>query len=568
MKPILKFAVFVLSTGIFFNISCQRELHFPNSKPVANAGKDTAVLLPADSAILNGSASSDPDNNITSYIWTKISGPSSSNILRSSTVKTLVNQLVAGIYQFELKVSDAGGLFSKDTIRVTVNSVIITTHPPIANAGNDTIITLPINTVTLNGNGSSDPDNNITTYAWAKISGPATFNIANANTVQTQLTNLVQGVYQFELKVTDAGGLFSKDTMQVTVNATSIISLCNNRPVINATLVPIGSLSEEGTGLVSATAGNKILFAGGIRGSGYTSRVDIYDITTNTWSTAELSNGDRQGMVAASVGNKILFAGGGDNDNGIVTSRVDIYDVSTNTWSIAELSKAREYLAATTIGNKVFFAGGGSWEPYYVGSDVVDIYDNSTNTWSTATLTEGRSYLSATSAGNKIYFAGGSRGPGSTNISTRIDIFDASTNSWTTSELKEGKSSMASIAADNKIYWASGMNSASSPGGITLSDQVEIRDINTGVSSFACMLPRYQFMAAMKNDNIVFFTGFGNDLSLDGNHFEIYNITTDTWSTVVLNQSLYGATIISVNNIIYVAGGTDDNGTNIWKLQF
>ena len=45
------------------------------------------------------------------------------------------------------------------------------------------------------------------------------FNIVNSNAVQTQVTNLVQGIYQFELKVTDARGLFSKDTMQVTVNA-------------------------------------------------------------------------------------------------------------------------------------------------------------------------------------------------------------------------------------------------------------------------------------------------------------------------------------------------------------
>ena len=51
------------------------------------------------------------------------------------------------------------------------------------------------------------------------------FNIANANAVQTQVTNLAQGIYQFELKVTDAGGLFSKDTMQVTVNADTIITL-------------------------------------------------------------------------------------------------------------------------------------------------------------------------------------------------------------------------------------------------------------------------------------------------------------------------------------------------------
>jgi Tol biopolymer transport system component len=91
--------------------------------------------------------------------------------------------------------------------------------PPTANAGADQIITLPTNSVTIDGSGSTDQDNNITTYTWTKVSGPSSFNIGNANAVQTQLTNLVEGVYQFELKVTDADGLVDKDTIQVTVNA-------------------------------------------------------------------------------------------------------------------------------------------------------------------------------------------------------------------------------------------------------------------------------------------------------------------------------------------------------------
>ena len=259
---------------------------------------------------------------------------------------------------------------------------------------------------------SSDPDGMISSYLWTKISGPVSFNIIKPSDSITKVKTLVAGNYLFELKVTDNGGLSAKDTMQVFVNAMMTTS-CDNRPIVNATLVPVGTLSDAGIELVSASVGNKIFFAGGQRTTtGYSSRVDIYDITANTWSTAELSSGDRMGMAAATVGNKVLFAGGTELDNGSLTSRVDIYDASTNTWSTAELSKARIYLAAATIGNKVFFAGGGSFEPSFVGSNVVDIFDNSTNTWTTAALSQGRSYLSATTVGSKIYFAGGSRGTG------------------------------------------------------------------------------------------------------------------------------------------------------------
>ena len=91
-------------------------------------------------------------------------------------------------------------------------------NPPVANAGEDQVITLPSNSVNLDGRASTDPDNNIRSYQWTKISGPSSFTIANPSSVQTQVTNLVEGVYQFELKVTDNDGLFAKDTIQINVN--------------------------------------------------------------------------------------------------------------------------------------------------------------------------------------------------------------------------------------------------------------------------------------------------------------------------------------------------------------
>jgi hypothetical protein len=90
-------------------------------------------------------------------------------------------------------------------------------RPPVANAGSDQTITLPTNTVALDGSASTDTNNDIASYLWTKISGPSSFTIANANSVQTQVTNLVEGVYEFELKVTDARGLFDRDTVQVPV---------------------------------------------------------------------------------------------------------------------------------------------------------------------------------------------------------------------------------------------------------------------------------------------------------------------------------------------------------------
>jgi hypothetical protein len=121
---------------------------------------------------------------------------------------------------------------------------------------------------------------------------------------------------------------------------------------------------------------------------------------------------------------------------------------------------------------------------------------------------------------------------------------------------------MASIAFAGKIYWAGGHTS-----GPKTSSQVEIRDVNTQTSSVACLFqPIGEFDAVEKNNKIVFFTGGG----VVQNKFDIYDVTTNSWSIGVLNQNIYNAAIISVNNTIYVAGGYASGGffNQVWKLEF
>lgn len=63
-------------------------------------------------------------------------------------------------------------------------------------------------------------------------------------------------------------------------------------------------------------------------GDNQTSRVDIYNASTNTWSKAQLSAA-RQGVTAATVGDKVLFAGGfgyPDGRNWGEFNTVDIYE--------------------------------------------------------------------------------------------------------------------------------------------------------------------------------------------------------------------------------------------------
>ncbi|MEP7108363.1 MAG: PA14 domain-containing protein [Ferruginibacter sp.] len=108
-----------------------------------------------------------------------------------------------------------------------------TNKAPVANAGTDTTITLPVNSLTLTGSGT-DPDGTVTGYSWAKISGPAPGSIATPSAAISLVNDLVQGVYQFELTATDNQGSADKDTVQVTVKPVTVTNLLPAVNLVNA----------------------------------------------------------------------------------------------------------------------------------------------------------------------------------------------------------------------------------------------------------------------------------------------------------------------------------------------
>ncbi|TDH23484.1 hypothetical protein EXU57_16910 [Segetibacter sp. 3557_3] len=584
MKRLLNICSFFLLVAVFIFISCQKELECydceTNKPPIANAGIDQQIVLPKDSVVLDGSTSADTDGKITNWLWKKVAGPTAS-ITNPTSVSTAAKSLVAGVYLFELKVTDDKGAATTDTLQVTVQTRLdsaLVNRAPVACAGADQGITLPTSSVTLDASCSTDPDMDIKAYTWIKLTGPAGPNIANANTATTLVSGLVQGVYEFQVKVTDAGGLFSTDTMKVLVSATNVVMNCgdSNRLVVNARLVPFGKLSAPASGLAVAAAGNKVVFAGAsLSGNpaGYgSSRVDIFDVVTQSWTTATLS-ARRAAVSTVTAGNKIFFAGGrlGDGGNDQHFTTVDIYDVVTNNWSVAHLSQARAYIASATVGNKVLFAGGEREWPYPV-SDRVDVYDLNTGSWSITNLSVPRNGITAVTANNSVYFAGGSNQlGGSSNVESIIDIYDNAANTWSTTTLTEPKTFFAGINVRNKIYWAGGYTSSDAP-----SCKVEIKDPASQNSTVGFLSQPFTYVVAegqnavTKNDKIIWFASLD---PLSGNATDkvnIYDVNSTTWSIGVLPFRISGASVISVNNTIYVAGGSVNGklSDQVWLLEF
>src|SRR5450432_3949624 len=210
-----------------------------NTAPTTNAGADQLITLPTSTVNLSGSGT-DVDGSISSYNWTKISGPASGIVTGATSATTTVTALVQGVYLFELKATDNNGATGKDTMQVTVNTA------PTANAGADQLITLPTCTVNLSGSGA-DVDGSISSYNWTKISGSASGIITGATSATTTVTALVQGVYLFELKATDNNGATGLDTVQITVNAANIPPTANAGTDQLITL-PTSTVSLSGSG--------------------------------------------------------------------------------------------------------------------------------------------------------------------------------------------------------------------------------------------------------------------------------------------------------------------------------
>ena len=105
----------------------------------------------------------------------------------------------------------------------------ITIH---VDAGRDIILVLPVNETYLNGS-YSYAGTSISSISWTQVSGPAAFVIENRNALQTKLSNLEEGVYQFELTVTDAAGVSDKDTVTITVKQSPSVTVNGNVIIYN-----------------------------------------------------------------------------------------------------------------------------------------------------------------------------------------------------------------------------------------------------------------------------------------------------------------------------------------------
>lgn len=104
-----------------------------NTAPQANAGRDRYVSV-GSSVVLDGTNSSDPNQDSLSYAWTLVSKPSGSTatLQNSASARPSVTHDVAGAFVIQLVVSDGIVNSAADTVRITAAAE----GTPIGGSGN------------------------------------------------------------------------------------------------------------------------------------------------------------------------------------------------------------------------------------------------------------------------------------------------------------------------------------------------------------------------------------------------------------------------------------------------
>ena len=225
-----------------------------NAAPVARAGV-ARTTVPGATVTLDGTASSDANNDVLSYRWTLSSRPSGSNAVLPNPTAAVTSWVpdVVGSYVATLVVNDGALDSAASTVAITVTTANIA---PVANAGPAQTVGIG-RTVLLDGGLSSDANGDSLSYQWSLTSRPAgsAAALTNRNSAQISFVADVEGLYVASLVVND--GRVDSLGSTVTVTATVLIP-----PLLAGT----GTWAQERAGLafhtLNATTGATLAQAG------------------------------------------------------------------------------------------------------------------------------------------------------------------------------------------------------------------------------------------------------------------------------------------------------------------
>jgi hypothetical protein len=304
-----------------------------NVAPTANAGQVQNVLT-SSKVTLNGSGSTDANNDTLTFSWTLSTKPSnsSSSLTDASSSTPYFTPDVAGTYVASLVVSD--GKLNSTTSTVTITSANANVAP-VANAGTNQNVTTN-STVALTGALSSDANNDSLTYAWTITSKPATSSasLTNSTTVSPTFVADKAGNYVVSLVVNDGTVDSAASTVTITASTTNIA------PVANA-----GSAQSFGTGSVVTLNGANSSDA---NGDSLTYLWTITSKPSNSSASLSSSTSVNPTFTADKAGSYVVSLTVSDGSLSSNSSNVTITAATTNIAPVANAGSAQNVVVGAT----------------------------------------------------------------------------------------------------------------------------------------------------------------------------------------------------------------------------
>jgi len=144
--------------------------------------------------------------------WSNMTDPSRTNW---SSVAPYGPNMTTGAHPTSMGTYQVGDYLFKWMLKQGDTSLVGANMAPIANPGPDVVVIYPQTDATISAANSVDPDGSIVAYSWNKLSGPAQIAMANTNSPNLLVSNLVLGTYTFQLTVTDDKGASSNSVVSL-----------------------------------------------------------------------------------------------------------------------------------------------------------------------------------------------------------------------------------------------------------------------------------------------------------------------------------------------------------------
>jgi hypothetical protein len=252
----------------------------------------------------------------------------------------------------------------------------------------------------------------------------------------------------FSFKILTLIGLFffivSCDKDEKTDNQT------DNKTLKYLSFQDMASMNTGRSAITCSFHGNSIYVCNGYTsGDGFSSEIEKYDLTANSWSIY-LDNTIPKRYASSAVVNGKLYIFNGLTNTMELNSKVEVIDLGNGEISYTtDNPNPVEKAGAAVWGKKIYTFGGSYTEGHY--SDRLFVFDTETNVWTELAKMPEAKETKGEIIDGKLYVIGGFSGV----VSKRIDVYDIQANTWSwLLSLQQNVSAHATAIRENRIWIA------------------------------------------------------------------------------------------------------------------